>query len=86
MLSGRSCDVFTTLDGGGRAGHEGSLHSSLGRSHERTYLAWGVDYGVIQNFRSCIYNIGCDRFMCYNVDSCMYQDVLKDNNINPKRD
>ena len=37
-----------------------------------TYIAKRVDYGVIQNCRSCIYIIGCDLFKCYNVDLCMY--------------
>ena len=27
--------------------------------------------------------VGCDLFMCYNVDLCMYYDVLEDYNINP---
>ena len=70
--SGRSRDVLAALDGGAGAVHEGSLHSSLGRSHERLYLAKRVDYGVIRNCRSCKYIIGCDLFMCYNVDLCMY--------------
>ena len=70
--SGRLRDVSAVLDGGAGAGHEGSLHSSLGPSHEWTYLAKRVDYGVIRNCRSCKYIIGCDLFMCYNVDLCMY--------------
>ena len=38
-LYGRSRDVFAALDVGAGASHEGSLQSSLGRSHERTYLS-----------------------------------------------
>ena len=62
--SGRSRDVSAALDGGAGACHEGSLHSSLGRSHERTYLAKRVDYGVIRNCRNC--NISLDvTFSCF---------------------
>ena len=71
-LSGGSRDVFPALDGGAGAGHEGNLHSSLGCSHEQTYLNKRVDYGVIRNCRSCKYVVGYDLCMCYYVDLCMY--------------
>ena len=68
--SGRSRDVFAALDGGAGAGHEGSLHSSLGRSHERTYLPTCVDYGVIRNCRSCEYIMDV-TILCVYVLGCV---------------
>ena len=61
--SGRSRDVFAALDGGAWAGHEGSLHSNLGRSHERTYLPTRDDYGVKRNYRSSEYIMDV-TFLC----------------------